>query len=83
MFYVYVYRKKLQDFDKVRKVLFMYGPYRTKTTAKFALRRRGWKEEGNSGTWFSASSLENGSFALIRVARSGIGLKSWRKWKWK
>jgi hypothetical protein len=81
MFHVYVYRKKLQDFDKVGRVLFKYGPFKTKATAKAALRKRGWKEEGNKKIWFSASSSEDGSFATIRVARSGIGLTSWRKWK--
>jgi hypothetical protein len=83
MFYVYVYRKKLQDFDEAKTVLFKYGPYKTKKTAKVALRRRRWKEEGDKGMWFSPSSLENGSFATISVARSGIGLRSPRKWKWK
>ena len=81
MFHVYVYREKLQGFGETKKTLLKYGPFKTKVIAKAALCRRGWKEEGNSGIWLCANSSENGSFALIRVARSSVGLKSWRKWE--
>ena len=81
MFHIYVYRKKLQDFGEAKRVLYKYGPFKTKVTAKVALRRRGWKEEKDTGMWFYASNAENGSYARIFVARSGLGLISPRKWK--